>query len=221
MKKVEYFKARELRQKGFSLTEISNRISVAKSTVSGWVKDIVLDDEAMSRLREKVSNGQLKSANIKRAKTQATLQKCYDDAKRTLLDYQIDHSNSRILCSLIYWCEGGKGERRIVQFTNSDPNLMQAFLSLFRSSYKLSEEKFRVCIHLHDYHNKDKQIAFWSKITKIPEQQFIKPFFKINQGKNIHPEYQGCAQIRYCDVKVARDLIMTGQAMIDHINLGA
>lgn len=220
MKKAEYFQARELRSRGFSLTEIGAKLDVAKSTVSDWVGDVVLSDKAMLRLRQKVSFGQLKSAETKKARTAASIQKYYDNAKEDLFHYSIDQTNSKFLCSLIYWCEGGKGDKKIVQFTNSDPNLMRAFLRLFRSSYPLKEEKLRVCVHLHDYHNKDKQITFWSKITRIPKNQFIKPFIKVNQGKNIHTDYQGCAQVRYCDVRVARDLIMTGQAMIDHINLG-
>jgi hypothetical protein len=106
-----------------------------------------------------------------------------------------------------------------MRFINSDPNLVHTFLSLLRRSFNIDENKFRVCIHLHDYHNELRQIKFWSKITDIPTGKFLKSFRKSNTGKRVRNNYNGCVSIRYHDVMVSRELLMTAQAFF--INSGA
>lgn len=107
---------------------------------------------------------------------------------------------------MIYYCEGRKAARDGVAFTNSDPNLIATFLGLFRRSFNVDEKKFRVCIHLHSYHDKKQQLKFWSKKASIPMQQFIKPYQKAYSGIYKKEEYQGCVSIRYGDVHIAREL---------------
>ncbi len=220
MKKEEFYKAIELRQKGSSLKEISQQLHVAKSTVSVWVKDIHLSPDALKRLKSRLTAGQLRSAANKRSITENSKLKSYYETLQQLKHVKFDQTILKLCCSLINWCEGGKKDERRIQFTNSDPQLIKLFLCLFRQSYPIDESKFRVCIHLHDYHVAKDQIAYWSKITNIPTKQFLKPYVKDNIGKRIHDKYQGCVQIRYYDAKICRDLIMAGRACSDYINRG-
>ena len=80
------------------------------------------------------------------------------------------------------------------------------FIFLFRNSFKLDESKFRVLMHLHKYHNEKTEKDFWSKITKIPQNQFNKTYLKQNSGKYKKEGYQGCIKIYYGDVSIARKL---------------
>ena len=72
--------------------------------------------------------------------------------------------------------------------------------------FVIDEGKFRALIHLHDYHGEEKQINFWSKITRIPRKQFFKSYRKPNTGKRIKKDYPGCLAISYYDAKVAKQL---------------
>lgn len=57
-KKGARFRARAFRQAGYSIKEIVKEVGVAKSTVSVWVRDIVLNDTQKRRLVEKkICNG--------------------------------------------------------------------------------------------------------------------------------------------------------------------
>jgi hypothetical protein len=94
-----------------------------------------------------------------------------------------------------------------VSFINSDPEMIKYFLDVFRKAFKVDEKKFRALIHLHEYHDIDKQTDFWSKITRIPKEQFTKPYRKENGGKRKRENYQGCVSIRYNDRKIAKELI--------------
>ena len=78
----------------------------------------------------------------------------------------------------------------------------------------MDSSKFRVCVHLHKYHNKDKEINFWSEITGIPKNQFINPYLKLNGGKRIKINYHGCVSIYYYSNDTARKLLANAMAFL-------
>ena len=212
MKLEQRNKSVTLRKKGYSLKEISDVLKVAKSSVSVWVRDVKLSDKAKNIIANKMTRGQFISAQNKKAKSAKILQEYFNVNYALIEHLKIDSSVLKIFMAIMYWCEGGKYDNRMIQFTNSDPLVISSFLKILRQSYSIDEKKLRVCIHLHSYHLEDKQLKFWSKITNIPVNQFIKSFKKENSGKRIKPNYQGCLQIRYHDAEVGRDLLMAGKA---------
>ncbi len=171
-----------LRQKGYSLKEISQELQISKSTASLWLRDVELDKAALGRLKTIVKAGQLKAAKNKKLRTQKVLRDFSDNAKTFINNITVDCDMGKVLCAVIYWCEGGKYDG-FVQFTNSDPNLIAAFMNLLRKSFDIDEKKLRVCMHLHDYHNENKQKFFWGNITSIPAKQFMKSYRKPNTGR--------------------------------------
>jgi len=219
MKKEKHSEALKLRLKGYSLTEISRIIDVSKSTLSDWMRNVKLPDLALKRLKTVVTAGQLRSAQNKKNHTENILKSLHDRSEKDFNGFVLDGLTAKMYCCLLYQCEGGKHDKGRVQFTNSDPSLVKAFLRLFRQSFALDESKFRACLHLHNYHIAEKQIQYWSNITQIPVTQFIKPFLKSNTGKRIRLDYPGCIQVRYSDANIVRDLIVSGTVLIK--NLGA
>ena len=212
MKLIERRQALALRRRGYSLKEISERLLVAKSSVSLWVKNIKLGKSAEARLMRKVKLGQIMGANKKRAQTRATEQKYLEEAQGEIKhspDYQ------KIICAMLHWCEGTKNPKNGLTFTNSDPALIAKFLELLRKSFDVDEKKFHPCIHLHSYHSPARQLDFWSKITKISKNQFIKPYLKSNSGERIHDNYQGCISIRYRSNDFARRVMAIAKAFLE------
>ena len=211
----EQIKARELRRIGYSLDEISSKLKVAKSSVSVWVRDIELSDKAKKRLVGKIKLGQIVSAENKKRKIRETLDKYKAEALKEINVSDLDKFSARLICSLIYYCEGNKNVYNGVGFTNSDPNLVKTFLFLLRKGFDINESKFHPCVHLHGYHNIKKQINFWAKTTNIPKSQFNRPYLKPNTGKRLRENYQGCINIRYNNNDMARQLLMTAKAFIE------
>lgn len=216
MKLNEKNEAKKLRNSGYSMKEISELVGVSKSTVSLWVRNIKLSNEAMTRLKSKVTNGQLKSAENKRMRAKQDLENHYNDSNLALKKIKFTQPILKVICSLLYWCEGGKADNRMVQFTNSDPAIIEVFIKLLRNNYQIDNNRFRACLHVHEYHDVNKQIEFWSKITQIPKNQFIKPYLKPNTKKRIRDNYPGCLQIRYYHADIARQIIMTGKSFINY-----
>lgn len=206
MKIEERHKAVQLRKRGYSLKEISENLNISKSSASLWVRNIELSNKSKELLKEKYTKGQIASQEAHRAKKRKRLEESKQKALGVTGKARFNSESKKILCAMLYWCEGIK-EDSMVSFINSDPFLIANFLQLLRESYDLNEDKFRVCVHLHSYHNKKQQIKFWSKITNIPENLFMKPYKKINGAKRIRKNYQGCANIRYYDARLAQDLL--------------
>ena len=204
-----------LRKRGYSLSELNLRFGISKGILSNWLINVYLDRKAEQRLLTKIKRGQFVAATKKKEKTKKELETCFNDSLKIIKKLKIDKELTKVFCALLYWCEGDKNFYSAVRFTNSDNNLIRTFLNLLRKSFKLDESKFRVCVHLHNYHNTEEQLKFWSKVTAIPLSKFIKPYKKKNTGKRVREGYNGCVSVRYHDVKIARHLLMIAKAFFD------
>ena len=199
-------KAFALRTKGYSVKEIAKKLGIAQGTSSVWVRDIKLNAKAQERLNKRRLLPYYKSA-LRWQKKRIEEERCYSNrALYTIDKIKLDVNHAKLYCSLLYWCEGGKGYTESLKFVNSDPSLIKTFLKLLRDAFQLDESKFRVLMHLHFYHNEKKQKYFWSRLTQIPKSQFNKTFLKHNTRKRIKDNYPGCIAISYHDRKFAREL---------------
>ena len=206
MKYHKYKKqAIQLRQQGFSLGEISKKLSISKSTASTWLKDIKLNTFAQDKIDKKIKQARNKGLEKLKNKRLIINKQIEKEAERTLTKFKTNQNTNKILCVLLYWCEGGKTDSSL-HFINSDPDLIKYFLKLFRKSFNIDENKFRISLHLHDYHNEKKQKNFWSKITNIPINQFFKIHKKEHSGKNKRKNYPGCISLRYYDSRVLKEI---------------
>jgi transcriptional regulator with XRE-family HTH domain len=199
-------KALKLRQKGYSIKEISETLNVSKSTASLWTRGIKLSKEAVAILKDKQLSGYRKAVAYFQKRRRMEEDENLSDAKKIIDNINKNINHCKLYCALLYWCEGGKGDEEGVRFINSDPILVKTFLTLFRKSFAIDENKFRGLMHLHSYHDEEVQKNFWAKITKIPENQFHKTFFKKNGGKNLKDNYPGCLAIYYNDRAIARKI---------------
>ncbi len=198
-------KAKELRERGFSLKEISEKLNIAKSTASTWLGYIKLGKKAQERLQKRRIFGQYKTQQTKRNHRKKLLLQYHKKASREFSSIKLDKTLYKLSAALLFWCEGAKTQS-CVEFINSDPAMIETFTKLLRSAFDLDESKFRVLMHLHEYHNEQKQKEFWSKITKIHQNQFTKTYYKPHTKKRKRKNYQGCIRISYYDAHIARQL---------------
>ena len=165
-------KAIKLRKHGYSLQEISEFLKVSKGTLSLWLKNIKIDPWGRKRLAQRMIRVQALNAFHRKKHTRNLIAGYQKDYEKIVGSIQLSQDIKKLLCAIIYWCEGVKDVYSGLRFTNSDPQLVKIFLNLFRSSFKLNESKFRVCVHLHSYHDQEVEQKFWSKVTDIPRKQF-------------------------------------------------
>lgn len=209
-----------LRKRGRTIPEIAQALQVSKSSVSVWLREISLPRETMRELENRRVKSRLLANAAKRKITRLKLGSAHKEAQEILKTYNLDKNSALILCALMYWCEGAKSKNDAeFTFTNAEPLLVRGFLSLLRMSFSLDESKFRVKMHLHEYHDESTQKKLWSDVTGISKVQFQNTYWKTNSGFNVKPGYPGCVHIRYHDVIVSRKISAVARNFLSSINM--
>jgi len=199
-------KAVYFRHKGYSIIEIERLTSVSKSTLSGWLRDIKISKQGKSRLNQRIIRGRERGIHQINAQYKKKLKYLRDEAYNRVKGVTPGRGYELIYTGLLFWCEGEKITTG-VRFANSDPRMIVFFLKMFRQAFQLDEKKFRVLLHLHQYHNDSDELLFWQKITNIPKEQFLKIYRKDNSGKSKKYGYHGCVSLRYHDAQIAKILL--------------
>jgi len=109
---------------------------------------------------------------------------------------------------MLYWGEGSQwaGEK-IVDFANSNPEMIIIFLKFLRKICGINESKLRAYLYCYNNQNIQKTLNYWSKITNIPKNQFTKPYIRKDYQKSkINKMKNGLIHVRYNDKKLL-DLI--------------
>lgn len=175
---------REDRLTGASLRSISKKFNIPDTTIARWVYDIAVDNKKQASNRARVVSEKLGSSQL-------------------VESFAINQMNSLVLCSVIYWCEGSKYPMNdFVAFANSDELLVMSFIGLLRQAFILEESKLRVQLQLHDTHDENVVIDYWSKILRIPKTQFQKSTITSPKNKMKRKNYNGTCTIKYYDVRI-------------------
>jgi hypothetical protein len=193
------------RKKGLTISELSKKFEIPFGTVFSWVKDLELSNSAKASLELKRNVGRNKGLKIVEARRNTYKQLIQLKVNEEISKFKSSKISNKLLCSFLFWGEGAKALNSL-KFINSDPEMIKTFLGLFRDSFELDETKFRVVLHLHEYHDEVTSKDFWSNVTKIPLNQFNKIYLKPNSGINTKAGYKGCISIRYYDSKIAQEL---------------
>lgn len=174
MKRIERDKARTLRRQGYSVKEITNALSVAKSSVSLWVRAIKLTAKQKKRLSEK---GHSLEVIEKRRATRLGNEYAYRQVFFQGGIKEIDQVSRRDIFFLgqgLYLGEGAKYSRANASFYNSDPRIIQIMMRFYREICHVPDSKFRAQVLLHPHLNASRAEEYWSKISGIPHSQFQK-----------------------------------------------
>lgn len=204
MKVKEKKLARALRKHGWSLNEIRQKLKVAKSSISVWVRDIELTEKQKQELSKK---GVKKEVIEKRRKTrlknekekrQGIINKASEQIKK------ISKKELKLIGAALYWGEGSKSRRSSVQFSNTDPRAVKFMMSFFREACDVPKEKFRGHIFLHPHLDRKRAERYWSNISGISQEQFFKTSLQQSRAskrkRDTLPYGTFCIQI--CDVEL-------------------
>jgi transposase-like protein len=167
--------AQKLRRGGASYGEINKKLGVAKSTLSYWLKGILLKPEDRKRLYTKqigvLSQGP-KSQKNRRAKE---VEQIIKEAEKEI-DLPLPIKTLRLVGAAIYWGEGSKGKR--AQITNSDPCLILFMVRWIESIFKIPAINLKARLNIYPQQDEFKIKKFWSDLTGIPLKNFGKSYVK-------------------------------------------
>ncbi len=158
-----------LRKRGYSYGMIANKLGLAKSTLSNWLQKVPFtpNKEVLRRIGE----ARMKMAATKRKQMMDNIQ-----AMKKLARKDIGKLSKRDLFLLGVGLYLGDGEKTYenVRIINSDPEIIRVAAKWFRNVCGLKTKNFRPRVYLYPDTDIQKTIAYWSKILKVPKNQFMK-----------------------------------------------
>ena len=199
----EQEQARALRAQNRTLAEIAQILSVSKSSVSVWVRDVPYTPTLRLRgpHRHPHPAHEAKLRQIEELNRQG----------KTRLGVLTDEAFFAGGVAL-YAGEGSKTDGE-VRFSNSDPAMVRLFCAWFRRFFDVDEMRMR--LYLHQGLALSAAETFWSSLANIPTAQFHKsyravPDPSIHRNKHEH----GCFAVGYACSRTHREVMGLVRALL-------
>lgn len=193
-KSRERLQARELRRKGESIREIAKKVSVARSTISLWCRDIALTNDQLEALveRDRLGGARGRVVAAELAKKRKNERVSLNEKVGFERIGKISNRELFLVGIALYWAEGSKGVRseRFV-FVNSDPKMIVVMIRWLRECIHVNDEDIVCRVGINEAHReriKDVE-NYWSNVTGIQLSQFKKASFKKVVNKKIYENF--------------------------------
>lgn len=212
MKKDLKEEARRLRkEEGLSLGEIKDRLGVAKSSVSNWVRDIELSDEQKNRLAtlNPTLNPILHTSDGKGVRNKYfRLRETYQNQGRVKAK---KNNPLHVQGCMLYWAEGAKNKSAL-HFANSDVSMMKLFVKFLRECYSVEDTsiKITVGVYLDNNLSLDDIEDYWLKELGLNRSNLNRSTIKIHsEGELSHRHNKlvyGTCYLRVNSVKLVQNI---------------
>ena len=105
-------------------------------------------------------------------------------------------SNPEFIAGLmLYWAEGSKW--RSTEVANSDIDLIVFMVKWFEQFFHISQKSLAVQMHIHSGQNEQNLRQYWSRVTKIPVDNFQRSYIKLQgTGHRTKKLYYGTIKLR-------------------------
>ena len=144
----------DLREKGYSINEISQKSGVSKTTVFRYAHSVNI----LPRFKKRWLERRNASKIISDRQWRSALEKS-ENLIKSLEDRDL------ILIGLsLYWAEGAKKDFRL---SNTDPSMIKTFIYILRKVFYVEDSRLTVSLRVYEDLNKETCLKFWSKITGI------------------------------------------------------
>lgn len=209
--------ALKLRLSGKSYTQIQNQLRIPKSTLSGWLGNVVIAPELKAKIESRAfikSREALIKRNIGQTLiAQRRAKSIKEEAKREIQN--ISARDLHLLGIALYWAEGYKRPimrngremtHHPVSLTNSDPFLVRCFLKFLVEYCDIPLSRVKVGLRIFPHQNESIVKKFWHDQTNIPLENFNKTLrivSKSSLGKRPFNRLEnGVVQISVADTKL-------------------
>lgn len=182
-----------LRKNGLSYGEIRNRIGVSKSTLSYWLKNVLLKTEHKKRFYTRQIQFLSMGPQSQRERRRREVDKIINEAA---LEIKLPFSlNSyRLLGAFLYWAEGSKKDR--LKITNSDPHIILFMVRWLKDVFNIHPSNLRAWLNIYPQQKGEEIKKFWSELTGIPFENFGKSYVKpLNKGYKKNNLYYGTIRV--------------------------
>ncbi len=198
-KKKEKRKAIRLRRKGLSYREILEKVPVAKSTLSLWLRSVGLTKRQKQRLTEKKRKAALKGARKRREQRIKRTKKIKRKARKEI--EKISKEKLKLIGAALYWAEGKKQKKyrtgASLSFSNSDSRMILLYTKWLKEVCSIPKSRLVYSLYIHESGNWQRAKRYWANILSVQKNK-INVYFKHNKIKSRRKKkkYYGLINIR-------------------------
>lgn len=163
MKNLFKEKAIEMRKQGISIIKIANALGVSKSSVSIWVRGILLSDSQKIILQKRPTN-------IKRNVARSDHYKAKRLAAQNLGRKKIRlYEPLYVAGCMLYWGEGSKNKNRC-EISNSELPMLVLFKKFLIQHFDVSIDDLKIAINAYtDFHSEEEIKKYWLTGLGLPD----------------------------------------------------
>lgn len=169
----------KLRREHRSYNEISKKLGIPKSTLSGWF----VDDNDSKTIKRELANKENPNVATRIKKFVERNKKRWrqwrEDARIEARQVFAKVCDDRLFIAglMLYWAEGDNQEKTPFRFTNTNPAMIALYAKFLRKILKIPNKTIRPTAILYPDLNEKECVNFWSKAARIPVTQFYKTQF--------------------------------------------
>lgn len=216
-----------LRMTGMSMTVIERRLGIARSTLSGWFKNIELTEEQRVSLMKNKQDGwakaRLNAVASHRAQKVMRLLHAKQEAMTTLDSIELSPAVLDLAFAMLYFGEGAKSG--VTSIASSDPVILRFVLTVLRLNYQITSDMIRCDLHLRMDQDANVLKQYWSNELKLPIERFkYVAFDKRSSGKPTYDHYHGVCVVSCGNIAIQRKLMYLYNLFCDKVaelNAGA
>lgn len=196
---VEQRQARELRALGWKLADIADKLEVAKSSVSLWVRDVEFEPSPRR------TGPRRRGPNLLQRRKSAEIAGLLAEGRERI--GQLSERDFLVAGAALYAGEGAKREGAVI-FANSDPRMISFFCAWLRRFFQIDESRMRVQVYLHEGLDLDVAEEHWAAVTGVPRNQFRKPYRAVPDPSIRTTKHEfGCVYVRYACTRTHRAIM--------------
>jgi hypothetical protein len=212
---------RDLRSRGWSIGEISLKMRIPKNTISGWVRNICLNEKQKRRIKQKIiasgAIGRPLAIKANREKIENWKEGIRNKARHFEKLSMQNSEIGKLICGLLYLCEGAKyPASRFLHFGNSDSKIIHFFINLLRKTYTIDEDKLRFSIGYRYDQDYEELKNYWSNLIGVPKSKCLnsKPDTRTKGKPTQKKNYKGICRVIYYDTSLQFELQSIGESII-------
>ena len=104
---------------------------------------------------------------------------------------------------MLYWTEGTKRNRHVVQLANLDPRMIWLFLKFLREICRIDESKIRLYVRAYRKFNRTIAQSYWAGYLRIPKKQVF-VYRHIDRRSRINKQWSkyGIATLQFANMRL-------------------
>lgn len=187
-----------LRKKGLTYSEILSRVSVAKSTLSLWLREVGLAKKQKQLISEKRIAGRLRALESIRKNKIKRIRDIKDQAMTEVPSLIKDPF--WLVGTILYWGEGSKEHATScpMKFTNMDLSMHKIFLKWIHKYLLVTNENLLFELFIHEKADIERAKKYWMQNLVFTRDRLRVYFKKHNpktKRKRVGEDYNGVLSI--------------------------